>query len=160
MAERDFYLKIDGIEGESKDDKHKNEIEITSWNWGARQAGSSGIGGGSSSGKVSMDNFSFSMVVNRASPKLMLACATGQSIAKAILTCRKAGGTAQAYLKYTMHNFIVASYETGAGSGILPEDRISLNFSKIEVEYQEQDDKGMVGKPVNAGYDLKLGKKV
>ncbi|EBR8672703.1 type VI secretion system tube protein Hcp, partial [Salmonella enterica subsp. enterica serovar Heidelberg str. CFSAN001902] len=27
----DIFLKIDGIDGESMDDKHKNEIEVLSW---------------------------------------------------------------------------------------------------------------------------------
>ncbi len=36
MAAIDYFLKIDGIDGESQDDKHKNEIDLDSWSWGAR----------------------------------------------------------------------------------------------------------------------------
>ena len=37
----DYFLKIDGIEGESKDSKHAKEIDLLSWSWGASQTGSS-----------------------------------------------------------------------------------------------------------------------
>ena len=30
MAEVDYFLKIDGIPGESQDDEHKDEIEVVS----------------------------------------------------------------------------------------------------------------------------------
>ena len=46
MATVDFFLKIEGIEGESEDRAHKGEIEILSWSWGVTNAGTSGGGGG------------------------------------------------------------------------------------------------------------------
>ena len=87
----DCFLKLDGIEGESHDSKHKNEIDVQSWSWGQSQTGTHGSGGGGGAGKVSMQDFHFVMGVNKSSPKLMLACATGEHIKKAVLTCRKAG---------------------------------------------------------------------
>ena len=42
----DFFLKIDGIEGESQDKTHKNEIQLESWSWGQSNTGSMGAGGG------------------------------------------------------------------------------------------------------------------
>jgi type VI secretion system secreted protein Hcp len=102
------------------------------------------------------------MKMNKASPKLFLACATGEHIKKAVLTCRKAGGEQQEFLLVTMTDLLVSSYQTG-GSGhsdIVPTDQISLNYSKIEFEYKPQDEKGKVGGPIKAGYDLKLNKKV
>ena len=81
MAAVDYFLKIDGIEGEATDAKHKNTIDVESWSWGETQTGvASGRGGGAGAGKVSMQDFHFVMKVNKASPKLMLACATGQHI--------------------------------------------------------------------------------
>jgi len=80
MAAVDYFLKVDGIEGESKDDKHKGEIDLESWSWGASQAGTSPGGGGGGAGKVSMQDFHFVMKVNKATPKLILACAKGDHI--------------------------------------------------------------------------------
>ena len=45
MAAADYFLKIDGIEGESKADKHKDEIDLQSFSWGATQSGSFAAGG-------------------------------------------------------------------------------------------------------------------
>lgn len=39
MATVDYFLKIDGIDGESTDNKHKNEIDVLSWSWGKRRVG-------------------------------------------------------------------------------------------------------------------------
>ena len=109
-----------------------------------------------------MQDFHFVMKVNKASPKLMLACANGEHIKKAVLTCRKAGKDQQEFLKVTLSDLLVSSYQTG-GSGhgdIVPIDQISLNFSKIEIEYKEQKADGTLGGTVKAGWDVKANKKV
>ena len=162
MANVDYFLKIDGIEGESKDDKHGSEIEVLSFSFGANQLGTHEAGQGGGGGKVAMQDFHFVMKVNKASPKLFLACATGEHIKKAVLVCRKAGSTQQEYVTYTFSDLIVSNYQTGGsgGSDIIPTDQISLNFAKIEFEYKTQDEKGILGKPVKVGYDLKANKKL
>ncbi len=162
MAAVDYFLKIDGIEGESQDSKHKADIDVESWSWGESQSGSHSGGGGGGAGKVSMQDFHFVMKVNKSSPKLLLACANGEHIKKATLVCRKAGKEQQEFLKITFSDLLVSSYQTG-GSGhgdILPTDQISLNFAKIEYEYKEQKPDGTLGGAVKAGYDLKANKAV
>src|SRR4029453_18606168 len=161
MAQVDYFLKLDGIEGESTDAKHKNEIEVESWSWGETQQGGSALPGpGSGAGKVAMQDFHFTMKANKASPKLFLACANGQHIKKATLTVRKAGGEQQDYLMVTMTDLLCSSFQTGGSAGdIVPTDQISLNFSKIQWEYKSQDATGKVGASVMAGWDLKLNKK-
>lgn len=160
MAAVDYFLKIDGIEGESPDQKHKNEIEIQSYSWGEQQTGTGSFGGGSGAGKVQMHDFAFTMRVNKASPKLFVACADGEHIKKAVLTCRKAGKEQQEYLKVTFNEVLVSSYHTegGAGSDIVPTDSVKLNFAKIEFEYHEQKPDGSLAGAVKTGYDLKLNK--
>lgn len=162
MAAVDYFLKIDGIEGESQDAKHKNEIDLESWSWGETQSGTYSVGGGGGAGKVAMQDFHFVMRINKASPKLMLACASGQHVKSAILTCRKAGGEQQEFLKYTFTDLLVSSYQTGgsANGDIVPVDQIGLNFAKMEVEYKEQKPDGTLGGSVKAGWDLKQNKKV
>lgn len=158
----DYFLKLDGIEGESHDDKHKNEIDLHSWSWGETQTGTHSAGGGGGAGKVDMQDFHFVMSVNKASPKLMLACASGEHIKKATLTCRKAGKDQQPYMTVVMTDLLVASYQTG-GSGHgneVPNDQISLNYAKIEWEYKEQKPDGTLGGAIKAGWDLKANKKV
>ena len=156
----DYFLKIEGIDGESTDDKHKNEIEILSYSWGETQAGTYGAGGGGGAGKVSMNDFSFTMLANKASPKLMLACATGDHIKSAKLTLRKAGGEQQEYMTITFTDLLVSSYQTGGGGGEIPAESISLNFGKVEFEYKPQKPDGTLDSPIKTGYDLKANKKI
>jgi type VI secretion system secreted protein Hcp len=162
MAAVDYFLKIDGIDGESADDKHKGEIDVMSWSYSEQQSGTSSGGGGGGAGKVSMGDFRFTMTVNKATPKLFLACASGEHIKTGVLTCRKAGKDQQEYLKITLTDILVSSYQTG-GSGssdLIPVDQISLNYAKIEFEYKEQKADGTLGAAVKAGWDLKANKKV
>lgn len=157
----DYFLKIDGIEGESTDDKHKNEIDILSWSWGETQSGSHAYGGGGGAGKVNMQDFSFAMNVNKASPKLLLACANGEHIKQALLVCRKAGKEQQEYLKVKFSDLLVSSFQTGGSTGeVVPVDQISLNFAKIEYEYYPQKKDGSLDAKVVTGWDLKANKKV
>jgi type VI secretion system secreted protein Hcp len=162
MAAVDYFLKIEGIDGESQDHKHKGEIQIESFSWGEAQTGSHTHGGGGGAGKVAMQDFHFVMTVNKASPKLMLACATGEHIKKAVLTCRKAGKEQQEFLKIELDDLLVSSYQTG-GSGhsdIVPTDQVALNYAKIHFEYKEQKQDGTLGPPVKAAYDLKANKAI
>jgi type VI secretion system secreted protein Hcp len=159
----DYFLKIAGIEGESADAKHANEIQLESWSFSEHNTGHSLQGGGGGAGKVSMTDFNFVMKANKASTKLFLACATGQHIPNAILTCRKAGGDQQEFLKWTFSDLLISSYQTGGsagGSESIPVEQISFNFAKIETAYKIQKADGTLGEEFKAGYDLKKNVKV
>jgi type VI secretion system secreted protein Hcp len=162
MALVDYFLKIDGIDGESTDDKHKNEIDVSSFSFGANQGGVGSFAGGHGAGKVSMQDFHFVTKLNKASPKLLLSCALGDHIKKAVLTVRKAGGGQQEYYKVTMSDLLISSYQNGGSSGAdpVPTDQVSINFSKLEIEYKPQGADGKLLGPINVGYDQKLAKKV
>lgn len=158
----DYFLKIDGIEGESQDDKHKNEIDVLSWSFGESNRGTFGMGGGGGAGKVEMQDFNFTMRVNKASPKLFVACATGQHFKKAVLTCRKAGDKQQEFMTITMTDCMISSYQSGAAGGTesIPIEQISLNFTKMEYEYREQKPDGTLGGAIKSGYDIAANKKI
>lgn len=160
MAAVDYFLKIQEIPGESKDSKHKNEIELESWSFGETQTGTGHAGGGHGAGKVAAQDFHFTMKVSKASPKFFLACANGEHLKEAIVTARKAGKEQQEFLKIKFTELLVSSYQTG-GSGhadIIPVDQISINFAKMEVEYKEQNADGTLGGTTKAGYDFKANK--
>lgn len=162
MAAVDYFLKIDGIAGESADAKHKAEIDIESWSWGANNSGNMAHGGGGGAGKVQMQDFNFVMRENKASPLLMLACAEGQHIKSAQLTCRKAGKDQQEFLTIKFSDLLISSFQTGgsAHGDVVPVDQISLNFSKIEYEYKPQKADGTLDSPSKAGWNLKENKKI
>ncbi|HWD91498.1 MAG TPA: type VI secretion system tube protein Hcp [Verrucomicrobiae bacterium] len=160
MASVDYYLKLDGIPGESTDSKHKGEIDLESWSWGQTNAGTHSAGSGGGAGKVSMHDFNFTMKINKASPKLFLACATGQHIKEALLTCRRAGKDQQEYLKIKFSELLVSNFQTGGsgGEGVVPTDQISLNFGKIEISYAPQKGDGTLDSPVVHNYSVKENK--
>lgn len=159
MGSVDYFLKIDGIDGESQDSKHKADIQIESWSFGVTQTGTHAHGGGGGAGRSNFQDFHFTTTANKASPKLMLASATGEHIKKATLTCRKAGKDQQEYLKIIMSDLLVSSYQAaGHHEAIVPVDQCSLNFAKIEYSYQAQKADGTLDGAVKVGYDLKVQK--
>ena len=157
MAVVDYFLKIDGIDGEAQDKTHKNEIQLESWSFGETQTGTSHTGEGMGAGKVQMGDFHFVMRTNKATPKLFLACANGEHIKKAVLTCRKAGKDQQEYLTWTFSDFLVSSYQTGgsAHSDVVPLDQISINFTQAQIDYKEQKQDGSLGGAVTTKYNVK-----
>jgi type VI secretion system secreted protein Hcp len=183
MAIQDFFLKIEGIDGEAQDSKHKNEVEIDSWSWGQTNAGTAVKGGGMGAGKVAVQDIAFVKGIDKASAKLMLACAQGQHIKSAVLTCRKAGKEQQEYLKLTLSDVMISSFQTGGtspdtigaagiqapgsnsakpkilsysfGARVSPIESFSLNFTKIEYEYKQQKPDGTLGGAIKTSYDIK-----
>jgi type VI secretion system secreted protein Hcp len=161
MAQVDYFLKFDGIKGESADAKHKDEIDVEAWSWGetntARPPAGGGGGGG---GKVAMQDFHFVMRMNTASVSLMKACATGQHIKEATLTARKAGKGQQEFLVVKMNDVLISSYQTGGSEGgdPVPTDQVSFNFAKIDVEYKRQKPDGALDAGIHFKYDLKAQK--
>lgn len=157
----DMFLKLEGVDGESKDDSHKKEIDVLSWSWGATQSGTGHVGGGSGSGKVAVQDVSVTKYVDSASHLLLLDCCNGQHIKKGILTVRKAGATPLEYLKLTMEDILVTHISTGGSGG---EDRltetITLNFSKFKYEYTPQKPDGSGDGTKETGWDIAANKKV
>ena len=160
MAVVDYFLKIDTIPGESTDAKHKGEIDVLSWSWGATQSSSASYGGGAGSGKVSHQPVHCTMKMSKASPKLKLACSNGEHIKSAILVCRKAGKEQQEYLTIKLHEVLISSYQTGGGGGddTVPTDQVALNYAKIEMEYKEQKADGSLGGVVKSHWSVKENK--
>ncbi len=160
MAQADYFLFIEGIPGESQDKEHKDKIAVLSWSWGETNQGSGAFGSGHGTGKVSMQDFHFVMRLNKATPSLMKACATGQHIKTATMTARKAGKGQADYLTFKFHDILVSSYQTGGSehSDVVPTDQVSFNFAKIEVEYKQQKPDGSYVAGGTFRYDLKANK--
>jgi len=157
----DYFLKIDGIAGESTDAKHKDEIELVSFSWGVTQprAAGGGAGGGGGSGRPQFEDFEFLMRVNKASPQLFLATVSGKHIKEALLSVRRAGKAQLEYLKIKFTDVLVTSFEQAA-SEEPPEEMVGFNFAKIEVEYTPQQARGGPAAAVKAGWDLAKNTKI
>ena len=91
----DIFIKIGDIKGEAMAKAHKDEIDVLNWSWGMSQSGNMHVGGGGGAGKVNIQDLSLTKYVDKASPNLMMLCASGKHIDKVKLTVRKAGGESQ-----------------------------------------------------------------
>jgi type VI secretion system secreted protein Hcp len=162
MAAVDYFLRIDGVAGESTDSKHKGWLDVESWSWGETQSGTVHAGGGGGAGKVQFQDFHFTTKVSKASPKLFLACASGQHLKEAQLVARKAGKGQQEFLQWTFSDLLVSSYQTGGSEAgdLLPMDQVSLNFAKVKVSYKAQKADGSLDAAITAGWDIKTNKKI
>lgn len=155
----DAFMKIATIPGESTDSKHKDWIELLSFNIGVRQpaTGSTSSGGARSAERCEHQDFTCVMTVDKATPKLFHACCTGEHISTVdVHVCRNTGDK-QKYLEFKMYDVIVSSVSPGgsAKSETLPLVQTALNYGKIEWIYTETDHK--TGKPkgdVKGGWDL------
>src|SRR6516164_5914223 len=98
----DMFMKIDTVDGEAQDTKHKKEIDVLSWSWGMKNSGSAHAGGGAGAGKVDVHDLQFTKYIDKASPDLFLACCTGKHFDKVTLVTRKAGDKPLEYVTITM----------------------------------------------------------
>ena len=154
-----IFARIGTIKGESRDARHKDEIEVLSWAWGMTQSGTLGHGGGGGAGKVSFQDLTFTHHVDKASPGLMKACATGTHVKDATITVRKAGKGQQEYLVITLADVLVASVFTSVSDeGTTTVESVGLRFAKVDLEYKPQKPDGSLDAGVHFKYDLKANK--
>ena len=154
-----IFARIGTIKGESRDAKHKDEIEVLSWSWGVSQTGTMGPGGGGGQGKASFHDLTFTHQMDKSSPLLMKACATGQHIKDATITVRKAGKGQQEYLVITMADVRVTSVSTSVSAeGGATMEVVSVAFAKVDLVYKPQKPDGSLDVGVHFKYDLKANK--
>lgn len=148
MALGDMFLKVESgrqgqIKGEAQDEKHKDEIDVLAWSWGMRAQ--TGMGAGGAAGKATVHELNIVKLVDSASTGLMSAMRNNDLIKKAVLTVRKAGGSALEYFKITIEKGRITALdvESGiAGAETALTEKLSLAFQKISVEYVPQDKDG------------------
>src|SRR4026207_687724 len=134
-----IFAKIGDIKGESLDAKHKDEIEVLSWSWGISQAGSMAHGGGAGAGRAGLDDSRLTHHIDKASPVLLKACATGEHIKEVTLTVRKAGKGQQEFLILKMTDVLIPSVNRGgSGDSAATAESVAMQSSKVDLEYKPQ----------------------
>jgi type VI secretion system secreted protein Hcp len=160
----DAFLKIDGIPGESTDEKHKDWIGVLSYSSGITRltSGPAGTGGGAAE-RAHFDDFFIIKALDKASPKIALACADGALIKEVILELCHAGVNKAKFMEFKLSNCTITSCRPGGsvkGNETLPLEEISFNYRKIQWTYTQVRADGSTGEQVTAGWDLEANRKV
>lgn len=154
---QDMFIKIDGIEGESLDATHKNEIEVLSWRWAGSQHTNMHSGSGGGSGKATVEDFIFTHYTDKASPNLLSYCLSGKHIKNIAFVIRKAGGNPLEYLTIKFTDVIIT--RVGMAGSVddesRPREEVSFSFTKVSQDYVMQNAEGSKSGVVSAVYDVK-----
>jgi type VI secretion system secreted protein Hcp len=115
----DAYLQIDGIKGESTDEKHKDWIEVSHVVWAVHQprAATVSTAGGHTSGRAELSNIKFEKLADIASPILLQTCAAGKTISKAVFEFMRADGDGKPipYFRVELENVMISDLEDQVG---------------------------------------------
>lgn len=139
----DYYLKLDGIQGEAEDQNHKNEVQILSWSWGGSNVSSVSGTGGSGAGKVSLSEFSVMAFFDKSTPKFFKSLCAGTHIPTALMTATKSGTDGKPYLKVDFKEMFVTSLQISASSEI-PTVSVSFSYNEIKIDYSTQNEQGNI----------------
>jgi type VI secretion system secreted protein Hcp len=153
----DYFLKLDAIDGESADDKHKSEIQIMSWSWGASQVSSVSGTGGSGAGKADLSDFSIMTFFDKSTPKLFKSICAGTHIKTGTMSAIKSGSDGKPYLKVDFKELFVSSLQI-SGSSEIPTVSISFSYNEIKIDYSTQNEQGNVTSTGAVTYDTKANK--
>jgi len=148
---RDYFLDIDGIDGESLDEIHPKEIRITEYKILARNRTARAE---YKVGTTVFEDATFTGAVDCAFPKIQDALLKNTNIKNAVLTCRKAGKTQEDFFKVTLTNVFVTSCNID-GSTVVPTVTFTLSFSRIDIQYREQNDRGILGGAMVASFEVR-----
>jgi type VI secretion system secreted protein Hcp len=154
----DIFAKIGDIKGESTDSKHKDEVEVLSYSWGVTNPGQIGTGGGGGAGRATFQDLSIVHKIDKASPRLLQACATGQHLKEATITFRKAGQKQQDFLIIKMNDVIITGVLQSAPSSEVGSETVNLEFAKVDWEFKPQKADGSLDAGIHFKFDIKANK--
>lgn len=138
----DCFMQMDQISGESADAEYKDAIMVTGWRWGVNWRAEFAATG-KSAGKGDVQHFSFSHLIDTASPALMARCVAGKEIPTATLSVRRAGGSAQLFAKIKFEKVRLVNVDVALGNGNdLPEETVTFSFQRVTYEYAAQAGRG------------------
>ncbi|QGZ38913.1 type VI secretion system secreted protein Hcp [Pseudoduganella flava] len=154
----DVYLYIDGIKGESADDRHKDWIECKSVNWGVEQpkSATSSTGGGHTAERCQHHDIVMTKLADLASPLLLQTCSAGRTIPKAKFEFMRADamGERVKYYEIEIENVLIGEVSPSVEEGDIMTESVSLKFSKVRWRYTQQKISGGAGGNTSGGWDL------
>jgi len=158
-----YFLKIEGIDGESTDADHADWIEVHGYNWGVESPSAvSGGSGGHRAGRVNFQDLGVLKHFDNASPDLMIHCASGKHIPTIELDCTLITGDRHTFAKYLLNDCIVSSVTNGSNDEARdrPSETVTFSYRKIRVEYTPMDQAGTPGSTIDRTWDLETNQEV
>jgi type VI secretion system secreted protein Hcp len=155
-----WFLKVDGIAGESTSAKYAGAIDVQAWSWGVVGGVSAATGGGAGTGKATFQDLHVSTLISKASPLLLKACATGTHIKTVTLHGVKAGQKVQEFLTYTLSDAVITAVQQGDADSGAPVEHVTFGFRKVKVDYRPQKADGTLAAAVTFAYDVAASKKL
>jgi type VI secretion system secreted protein Hcp len=153
----DYFLKLDGIQGESVDSNHKDEIQILSWSWGGSNVSTVAGTGGSGAGKASLSDLSIMAYFDKSTPKFFKSLCAGTHIKTGVMSAIKSGADGKPYLKVDLKELFVTSLQISASSEI-PTVSVSFSYNEIKVDYSTQNEQGNITSTGPVTYNTKENK--
>lgn len=157
-----LYLKIAGIPGDSTDDKHKDWIEFTSWSWALTNAMTPhAVGGGASAGRPDSSEIVVHKRLDKSSPLLLIACASGLAIPDASIECIRAGGDRNRFLTITLQDVKVTTFKPSAAIvADAPIEEVGLQCGRIRWSYTVFGAMGNLQGDLVGGWDFGTNQKI
>ena len=150
----DMFLKLDGVRGESIDARHKNEIEILSYDQSLAGPFARSAPGVPGAGKTTCGPVTILKYVDVASPDLILNAANGRHIPKAEFAFRKSGQQGSEYYKVILEDVIITEVaQTGSKTAPRLTEKVSLIGRVIRFEYTMTNAVGGRGAIPKSGWD-------
>ena len=160
----DVYLQIEGIKGESTDDRHKDWIECLSVQFGVSQprSATASTGGGHTAERCEHQDIALSKLADLSTPILLQTCSAGKTIPKAKLEFMRADGKGERikYFEIELENVLIGAVSPTVSEGAIMHENVKLKFSKIKWKYTQQKVSGGAGGNTAGGWDLATNKVV
>ena len=158
----DAYLKIEGINGESEDDKHRNWIEVSNVLYAVHQPRAEVLStaGGHTNARAELYPISFKKLADISSPVLLQTCAAGKTIPKAVFEFMRAdgNGTPIPYFKIEIENLLIANVTPDSGDGGVIQEQVQLAYAKVKWSYTRQSMRGGTQGNTSGGWDCSAHK--
>jgi type VI secretion system secreted protein Hcp len=149
------YLKLDGVQGESRAAGHEGEIELLDWKWGCDQSlniGSQSSGAGA--GKIKFRSLSITKLIDKSSPVLFVSAASGRAFLTGHLTVLWSVGTSPGafdLLKLELKTAAIKSIALAQGDP--PVEQVEIEFGAVKITHVPEGADGKPQDPVSGGWD-------
>ena len=150
-----LFLNFDGVEGDSQDAEHDKWIDILTVNWNISVNVSPAGGAQKEASKPVFSDITWTQEQDKSFPALFSRISEGTIIKSAEIDFTTSGDKGQrVFFELDFDDVILTSLSLSADANNLPAITGSFTYSKVEVTFIPQDNKGGNLSPISAEYDL------